>query len=188
MLFTFKCNELPNYKSYHVIKNAFTLEECDKIHDLFPDNLKQATIGAGEVNPTIRKTSLSWLGYSQEVDWIYQKLTKLILPVNDSIWRFQLTGFQEALQLTSYNEGDHYDWHLDSGPNDHSKRKLSFVLQLSQGYEGCELQFIDCRHHAPEKDAGSLIIFPSYVAHRVTELTKNSRRSLVGWISGEPYR
>ena len=38
------------------------------------------------------------------------------------------------------------------------------------------------------RDRGTVVIFPSFVLHRVTRVTKGRRRSIVGWISGMPYR
>jgi PKHD-type hydroxylase len=35
---------------------------------------------------------------------------------------------------------------------------------------------------------GTVIVFPSFMMHRVTEITEGQRNSIVGWISGPPYR
>ena len=34
---------------------------------------------------------------------------------------------------------------------------------------------------------GSMIIFPSHIWHRVKPVTKGIRKSLVGWIVGNPF-
>ncbi|MFT5169261.1 MAG: PKHD-type hydroxylase [Saprospiraceae bacterium] len=31
-------------------------------------------------------------------------------------------------------------------------------------------------------------LFPSFIIHRVTPITKGTRQSIVGWVSGPPYR
>ena len=38
------------------------------------------------------------------------------------------------------------------------------------------------------KGAGSVFIFPSYMLHRVTPVTKGIRRSFVLWVGGSHYR
>jgi len=55
------------------------------------------------------------------------------------------------------------------------------VCQLSDPYEyeGGELQINTGQILVPEKDKGTVIIFPSYLLHRVTPVTKGTRRSLV---------
>jgi PKHD-type hydroxylase len=35
---------------------------------------------------------------------------------------------------------------------------------------------------------GTVIAFPSFIPHRVTELTSGVRKSLVGWIEGPKFR
>ena len=70
-------------------------------------------------------------------------------------------------------------------------RKLSITVQLSDAteYEGGELQFMVNQNiiTAP-KEKGTAIIFPSFCLHRVTPVIKGSRKSIVGWIAGPPYR
>ena len=36
--------------------------------------------------------------------------------------------------------------------------------------------------------AGVVFIFPSYMMHRVTKVTKGTRRSFVLWVGGDHYR
>ena len=35
---------------------------------------------------------------------------------------------------------------------------------------------------------GTVVIFPSYMMHRVSEVTKGTRESLVLWVGGDHYR
>jgi PKHD-type hydroxylase len=39
-----------------------------------------------------------------------------------------------------------------------------------------------------ERGAGVVFIFPSYMMHRVTKVTKGTRRSFVLWVGGDHYR
>ena len=34
---------------------------------------------------------------------------------------------------------------------------------------------------------GAMVLFPSYLLHRITEITKGTRYSLVGWAHGNSY-
>jgi len=77
------------------------------------------------------------------------------------------------------------------------------TCQLTDGseYEGGELQF-DRRNYEPNlrnknkhvitsKEIlakGSIVVFPSFVWHRVKPVTKGKRYSLVMWNLGYPYR
>ena len=37
------------------------------------------------------------------------------------------------------------------------------------------------------KDIGTIIIFPSFIFHRVLPITKGKRESLVNWSIGKPF-
>ena len=73
-------------------------------------------------------------------------------------------------------------------------RKISAVVQLSnpEDYEGGLFEIdndvrppFDISRFMPR---GSLLIFPSYVKHAVTPVTKGIRRSLVTWYNGPRFR
>ena len=77
-------------------------------------------------------------------------------------------------------------------------RKLSLTLNLNKPgeYEGGNLmfdfgthneteQFIECTEIRPQ---GSLIVFPSFMPHCVTPVTKGTRYSLVLWVLGDPFK
>ncbi|MDB2656544.1 2OG-Fe(II) oxygenase [Crocinitomicaceae bacterium] len=80
---------------------------------------------------------------------------------------------------------------MDFGAAEISARKLSVTVQLSDPdeYEGGDLEFM-INHKtvkAPRKK-GTIVVFPSFIMHRVTPITKGTRQSIVGWVSGPPYR
>jgi PKHD-type hydroxylase len=77
-------------------------------------------------------------------------------------------------------------------------RKLSLTINLteSENYEGGNLkfdfgnhikgeQFVEC---VEARNQGTIIVFPSYLPHCVTPVTKGTRCSLVLWCSGEPLK
>ena len=38
------------------------------------------------------------------------------------------------------------------------------------------------------RELGTAVLFPSFIQHRVTEITRGTRYSLVGWVNGKPFR
>ena len=153
-----------------------------------------------------RDSSVVWIAEN----WIYKELHPYIRQAGANAgWNFQW-DHSEACQFTKYNKGQYYDWHCDSweeaynkpnDPNTHGKiRKLSVTLSLSdeKDYKGGELEF-DLRNMDPDKKRntmickeirpkGSMVIFPSFVWHRVRPVTKGSRYSLVIWNLGWPFK
>jgi PKHD-type hydroxylase len=146
--------------------------------------------------------------------WIYKELYPYIHEANRAAgWNFQWDR-SESCQFTKYKLNQYYDWHCDGwdkpydrkDPNDPENgkiRKLSMTCQLTDGseYEGGELEF-DFRNYDPHTrdelqhvkrakeilPKGSIIVFPSFVWHRVKPVTKGVRYSLVMWNLGYPFR
>ena len=96
------------------------------------------------------------------------------------------------IQYTVYGPGNKFDWHEDQqDKSDPSIRKLAFSVQLSDDheYEGGDLQFW---HHqetffAP-RARGTIVFFDTRLIHRVRKIKSGTRRALVGWYGGPPWK
>jgi len=191
---------------YYYFQNAFTDEEIKKIQEeamkVVPEVGKTGKFGSDDA--TFRKSEIRWLrGNAPYTDgdkvytgddfvWLYQRLWNMIEEANRNLWNFNLSHGRDAIQHTIYKEGGgHYDWHIDVGAKMQRQRKVSLTVQLTDGndYEGGELQL--WRGQSPlnaPRGKGTVVIFPSYMLHRVTEVTKGTRESLVLWVGGDHYR
>lgn len=148
-----------------------------------------------------RSSMVKWIPQSDDWNWLYVRMMELAKEANDETWNFDLISADENIQYTEYyaNENGHYDWHQDVGPGElASKRKVSITLQLSEDdeYVGGDLEItgggsgdgvFETSHVCP-RGKGITVIFPSYMMHRVTPVTKGTRRSLVLWVGGSHYR
>jgi PKHD-type hydroxylase len=167
--------------------------EIDKIRNFWDDEKTiKATVDGDQVyRDELRKSSVMFIDNTPENDWLYSRLAGMAIKTNNERYWFDLLGFHQELQLTRYSEGDFFNWHLDFGAGEISARKLSMTIQLSDSdeYEGGDLQFmINEKIVTAPRKKGTLIIFPSFIIHRVTEITKGTRQSIVGWVSGPPFR
>jgi PKHD-type hydroxylase len=172
---------------------AFTPEECKKIID-YAEQFEKINAGISyknELNSEIRESKVVWITPDHEINWVYQRLTDIITRLNQDYFRFDLFGFIEGFQFTEYNApSGHYGKHVDSMYNG-TVRKLSFVIQLSdpKEYKGGELQIhLGEEPTVMKKEQGALVAFPSPTLHEVTAITKGRRYSLVGWITGKPFK
>ncbi|MHC4960987.1 MAG: 2OG-Fe(II) oxygenase [Planctomycetota bacterium] len=167
----------------------FSTQECHNITMLgAAENQYDGHVGKG-VSSTIRNSKVSYVNPGKNSNWVFDKLEKILLELNGN-YKFELNGFREGFQVAEYAApGGHYSWHNDIGTGLFSTRKLSMSIQLSgaDDYEGGELQFADSTAPAP-KEIGSLIVFPSYLAHRVKPVTSGIRKSMVSWVSGPAFR
>jgi PKHD-type hydroxylase len=107
-------------------------------------------------------------------------------------WNFDITLF-ESVQLSKYtgeNKG-HYDWHVDCNPpKEGVQRKLTCVILLNDPseFEGGELQFEEMDGVNMLTKQGSIIVFPSFLKHKVTPVTKGVRYTAVTWASGPAFK
>ena len=184
------CDEIIKYGNLHNKKLAttgnFTDEKLNK-----------------EQEEKLKKERNSNVVFLDEA-WIYKEIQPYIYVANrNAHWDFQWQ-MSETCQFTTYGPNQHYDWHCDSFKKPYDKppfrkgliRKLSMTLSLTdpKEYEGGEFQFdfrdkkdkniITCKE---VKKKGSIVVFPSFVWHRVTPVTKGIRNSLVCWNLGKPY-
>ena len=171
---------------------GFTPEEIDKLIAIGDGKrVDEATIGGGEVNACIRRSQTSWLSHD-DAPWLYDKLAYIARRLNGQFYNFDLYGFSEDMQYTVYEgDGGHYTWHQDIGGDRPCPRKLSMVVQLSDpaDYEGGDLQIMSGADPANvEKQRGKVVVFPSYMIHRVTPVTSGVRRTLVVWITGPSFK
>ena len=101
----------------------------------------------------------------------------------------------EIIQITTYEEGEYYNWHVDgngirSAPNSPGHvRKISMSILLNDDYTGGELEIKeDGRNSEMPNTIGTIIVFPSYFTHRVKPVKKGTRYSLVAWLGGPKFR
>ncbi len=123
-----------------------------------------------------------------ETIWIFDKLETAVENVMDH-FRFDVVGFYEGAQLYRYPTSGFLNAHMDIGKGHMSARKLGITVQLSEAdsYEGGELEFIDSAETAP-RELGTIVIFPTYMMHRVRPVTRGERFSLVSWVHGPAFR
>ena len=188
---------------------------CDDIIRYGKEQEKQSALTGSpdKYNPTKlelkniqkkRKSDIVWMNDQ----WIYKEIQPYIHQANANAgWNFDW-DWSESCQFTEYKKDHFYDWHCDSfeepynrpdNENTHGKvRKLSMTVSLTDPdeYEGGDLEF-DFRNRddgsQPRiceeiRKKGSIIVFPSFVWHRVKPVTKGTRHSLVCWNLGYPFR
>lgn len=188
----FDLPQLPDFREY-IIFDGFLPHEVDRINAMWIENeAKKATVtGNTPYQENLRKSTVFFLEPTERNHWVYERITTLAGNCNAQRYGFDLTGFVEPLQLAQYQPGEFFDWHMDFSAGEASNRKLSVTVQLSDedDYEGGELQFmINNRTEIAPRRKGSLVVFPSFIQHRVTEVTSGKRHSMAGWLAGPPYR
>jgi len=189
-------NEVQNVEPWCFASEIFSTEELDKIISIGENPELSSEMGKGTtVGPTstARSCFVSWINAGiPENAWIFQRLTSTVNNINDRFFKYDLKTI-DSLQFTKYvsDTEDHYKQHRDMLYSSFTIRKLSFSLMLSDPseYEGGDLLLhLGDTPEKPKKDKGTIVFFPSFALHEVTPVTKGVRYSLVGWVSGPPFK
>ena len=180
------------------------LKYLDSLHNNIVENvpIEKARVGfekSAREDDKHRVTQLRWL--NKTTPELYENARGMvdhyINQANMDWFGFDLSGICRYIQHTEYNKGSFYEWHQDSFLGEATQgiyeRKLSFTVQLSDSdaYTGGDLEFtdIDSTPELKEKlrQKGTVIVFPSFLQHRVTEITEGQRHALVGWREGKQW-
>ena len=201
---------LDNY--YWYFQSAVPLKDCNKIIKKGKSKKVEKAMISDDKKEFItkkekRNSQVVWL----DERWIYDIIQPFVHTANRNAgWNFEW-DWSERAQFTQYKKGMHYNWHRDSTAEPYPSslglmvgkiRKLTSVLVLSNPseYKGGELEFqfqaedpqfnkgrkIKVANEVAPK--GSIIVFPSFVWHRVKPVTKGVRYSMPTWHLGWPFK
>lgn len=77
------------------------------------------------------------------------------------------------------------------GRRDHTTRKISVVVILNDPgeFDGGELVLTTSHvEGVVEPQRGMVVVFPSFILHKVNPVTRGERWSATAWIEGPPFR
>ena len=128
--------------------------------------------------------------------------------------QFTKYGLNQHYDWHIDGQGDHFSSKVMSSNKEHYPinetpspemvglvRKVSVSIQLSHGedYEGGDMYFTDLPSSKQDKELttwtnpvfrqrGTVIVFPSFIRHKVSAVTSGTRYSAVAWFNGPPFR
>jgi len=178
--------------NWQLFTAAIDKEMCESLISTFSkiEPVNGTTYNAGDGH---RKSKVRWV-HGEPV--IEDMLLRFVHEANAIAFNVDIQPEMREMQFTEYEASysGKYDWHHDINWENSKNydRKLSMVVQLSDPdtYEGGRFEFSEVETPQIEdwKQQGSILIFPSYLLHRVTEVTKGVRYSLVSWVRGPRWR
>ena len=190
----FNLNESIDQTNYYSFDVAFSEEQLGWISNLverYPFEKATTISSKSEDVDIIRKSNIKWIHHDNLSYWVYDRIQDMVVEANQ-IWNFNLYTIIDSIQYTEYLEGGgHYDWHVDIGPGTINHRKISITIQLSDPdeYEGGDFEiWTGGEFKKLPRKKGSAILFPSFLMHRITPITKGVRKSLVLWVGGDSYK
>ena len=195
--------------SYWLFRDAIQEKDRKKIkHLASKSGYKEATMKPDDdfKNATPDKKLRNSSSSFSDDQYFYELFCPFVGNANrDAGWNYDIDWY-ENVQIARYKKDQHYSWHKD-GAGDHfgvytdqgnlngKVRKLSLVSCISNGFDGGELEFsiqgsAENKNliFTPELKIGDVIVFPSFVQHRSTPITKGTKYSVAMWCLGPPFR
>ena len=128
---------------------------------------------------TLRKTEVRWV-LQEDHPALHDEIGRIVLEHQFRLGVKVPLRFAGGMQLATYREGHHYDWHPDVCDTDPVKRLVSASILLTDDFAGGEFEFKTM--DAPKlRKAGDIVLFNSWEVHRVAPVTQGVRNSLVAW-------
>ena len=194
-----------NFKNYvWSFKNCLPLNFCDDLVK-YGNGIResQATVHGNYSGKQLEKQRISHVAWLNDW-WIWRHMHPCVNLANENAgWNFEHHS-RENMQFTKYKLNGHYDWHCDANTEPYNDintphhigriRKLSMTIPLVDGseYEGGDFMYkLPTGEEIVVEEArtkGSVIVFPSFVQHKVAPVTSGKRYSLVCWILGWPFK
>jgi PKHD-type hydroxylase len=185
----------PKWKKWVVetIGPIFTLKLCQEIIDLnktLPHEEGKVLGKEIGIYGSRRKSTISWIPFNK-MQPMYDEINTFIQKTNRNHFGFGDIQITEMAQVAEYSKGGFYEWHTDTSldmDKEPPVRKLSMTLLLNDPseFEGGNLEIAN-RTLTPMKQ-GHAAIYASFLQHQVTPVTHGTRRSLVMWFGGEPFK
>ena len=178
--------------NWQLFSGALDSQECENMIKAFKRIPAQEATTFNN-DQSHRKSTVRWVPFDKGV---VDMLLWYVNYANAVAFNVDIQQEMNEVQFAEYcgNASGKYDWHhdIDWQNTKNFDRKLSVVVQLTHpdAYQGGNFEFSEVE--SPKKEdwskQGSILVFPSYLAHRVTEVTKGTRYSLVSWVRGPRWR
>ena len=163
-------------------------DECDRSVSLVEDVKPVPAQERGGVF-TGRGGFVGWIPLAAHSQWLFDRMGaygRQYAAATD----IDVSGLLEPLEYVEYPTGASFDWHIDAGTRATRNRKVTISVQLSNAgeYDGGNLELVGEERGPLARAKGNAIAFAAALGHRVTTVNRGTRRALVGWMLGPPFR
>lgn len=181
--------------------DKFNAELIKTYCDQLPKITASLGYGGDTYNDAYRSSNIAWVKPERNEDPLNGAIIKdimwdYVVLANRNAFGFDI-DYLSDIQFTTYraDANGKYDTHIDTfwaNPSCYD-RKVSIVIQLSDPstYDGGDFQFSSDYENPSTEDLrrqGTVLVFPSFLPHMVTPVTRGVRQSLVGWAEGPKFR
>ena len=178
---------------YWYWENYFLKKEIKKINDFIEksfDFYEDPVLGAKDKKNVLVKC----ISYNKIKKYL-KNLLDNCFAINKKNFGYELFNSLEYnicnLNIYSADKLQSYDWHIDQTPAPYEDIKFTILINLSiNSYEGGKFKIFDQDEiDVLELDKpGNVVMFKSFLNHKVTPVIKGERRTLVIFLNGPNFK
>jgi PKHD-type hydroxylase len=174
-----------------IYEKAVPSEICDYIVSSFKNNeYESGTVGHNIIKENVRRV---FVQYIPQNNWITSLIHYYGFDANKENFNYTVSDSSQV-QFLKYEPGMFYRVHADTSDYvgvESYYRKLTVILNLTDPSEFDGGKFVLYNNGLtairPEATKGTVFVFPSFMNHKISPITKGTRYSMVGWIMGPPF-
>lgn len=165
---------------FRIKRNYFTVNQCEKILRI----AKSRQFRRDHSQDWDKDVDTQYL-LPPDAEWVYSKMARVFATEN--VWNFAVTAIVDPVCIQKYEVGGYNASHsdVDYDTSDHSKLTIIIPLVPSNRWRGGRIK-IGGSGVSPSLDRGDCLVFPSFVPHEVTPVTRGARIILSAWAAGPP--
>ena len=142
-------------------------------------------------DPNATKTAKVRISIYLHLKKLLKNVIELTHDVNNKYFGFNIpekNGYS-VVHLNEYKSNNYvgYDWHMDMSSDLAQDFKLTVLINLSKQYKGGDFRLFKC----PDInffDTGDVLIFKSFIPHKVDKIISGERKTLTFWMEGPLFK
>lgn len=183
---------------YWYFNDVFNENKIKQINDFIENNFEcfedeedKATID----NQKIKFAQVKQINW-KKVKHLFNNFEEEIFSVNQNNFGYDIYPINNVdkcnLNIYSHKDFGQYDWHIDESPNDIYDIKMTVLINVSiNQYSGGNFKIFNGGKEYEVKELnkpGNVVIFKSYLNHKVTTVLSGERRTFVVFLKGPKFR
>ena len=176
------------YFYWNNVLNEKEINQINSILDKNKEKLKDCPAPNTIKTSTVEYIKLKYLKN------ILQDALYLLSENNRDHYGYNVYPFADNsyVNINTYRKNQEYDWHCDMEYYKSSDLKLTGLINISTSdFTGGELNLLDGTPQSELKELnkpGAMVIFNSFLFHKVNPIKKGIRKTLTIWVKGPAFK
>jgi len=182
-----------NMFDYYYWDNVFSFKDIKEINSLIKKHRENKEEDK-TLKASVNKTSTVYHIKFKYLKNLLENAVSSIVSGNRYNYGYDIFKFsdEDKLNFNIYEKNQEYDWHRDVDASKFVDVKLTALMNLSDNnFKGGEFFLLNSKNPTPVSKLdkpGSMIIFNSYILHKVNPVKKGTRKTLTIFVKGPAFK